>query len=140
MKKNLNPEVNENKVYYMFIKHIMQGQEETALVYEDILGDKLVYEDILGDETAKFFDEACIVAGRENLKSLLNHMFVTDDEDIGQFIDVMASEIHTDIDGKLNRFMLNDILRKFEISGFEEETQPIASAPFVGQYDMSIGG
>ena len=130
MKKNLNPEVNENKVYYMFIKHIMQGQEETALVYEDILG----------DETAKFFDEACIVAGRENLKSLLNHMFVTDDEDIGQFIDVMASEIHTDIDGKLNRFMLNDILRKFEISGFEEETQPIASAPFVGQYDMSIGG
>lgn len=130
MKKNLNPEVNENKVYYMFIKHIMQGQEETALVYEDILG----------DETAKFFDEACIVAGRENLKSLLNHMFVTDDENIGQFIDVMASEIHTDIDGKLNRFMLNDILRKFEISGFEEETQPIASAPFVGQYDMSIGG
>lgn len=130
MKKNLNPEVNENKVYYMFIKHIMQGQEETALVYEDILG----------DETAKFFDEACIVTGRENLKSLLNHMFVTDDEDIGQFIDVMASEIHTDIDGKLNRFMLNDILRKFEISGFEEETQPIASAPFVGQYDMSIGG
>ncbi len=130
MKKNLNPEVNENKVYYMFIKHIMQGQEETALVYEDILG----------DETAKFFDEACIVAGRENLKSLLNHMFVTDDENIGQFIDVMASEIHTDIDGKLNRFILNDILRKFEISGFEEETQPIASAPFVGQYDMSIGG
>ena len=130
MKKNLNPEVNENKVYYMFIKHIMQGQEETALVYEDILG----------DETAKFFDEACIVTGRENLKSLLNHMFVTDDEDIGQFIDVMASEIHTDIDGKLNRFMLNDILRKFEISGFEEETQPVASAPFVGQYDMSIGG
>ena len=130
MKKNLNPEVNENKVYYMFIKHIMQGQEETALVYEDILG----------DETAKFFDEACIVTGRENLKSLLNHMFVTDDEDIGQFIDVMASEIHTDIDGKLNRFMLNDILRKFEISGFEEETQPIASAPFVGQYGMSIGG
>jgi hypothetical protein len=130
MKKNLKPEVNENKVYYMFIKHIMQGQEETALVYEDILG----------DETAKFFDEACIVAGRENLKSLLNHMFVTDDENIGQFIDVMASEIHTDIDGKLNRFMLNDILRKFEISGFEEETQPIASAPFVGQYDMSIGG
>lgn len=130
MKKNLNPEVNENKVYYMFIKHIMQGQEETALVYEDILG----------DETAKFFDEACIVTGRENLKSLLNHMFVTDDENIGQFIDVMASEIHTDIDGKLNRFMLNDILRKFEISGFEEETQPIASAPFVGQYDMSIGG
>jgi hypothetical protein len=130
MKKNLNPEVNENKVYYMFIKHIMQGQEETALVYEDILG----------DETAKFFDEACIVAGRENLKSLLNHVFVTDDENIGQFIDVMASEIHTDIDGKLNRFMLNDILRKFEISGFEEETQPIASAPFVGQYDMSIGG
>lgn len=130
MKKNLNPEVNENKVYYMFIKHIMQGQEETALVYEDILG----------DETAKFFDEACIVTGRENLKSLLNHMFVTDDEDIGQFIDVMASEIHTDIDGKLNRFILNDILRKFEISGFEEETQPIASAPFVGQYDMSIGG
>jgi hypothetical protein len=130
MKKNLNPEVNENKVYYMFIKHIMQGQEETALVYEDILG----------DETAKFFDEACIVTGRENLKSLLNHMFVTDDENIGQFIDVMASEIHTDIDGKLNRFILNDILRKFEISGFEEETQPIASAPFVGQYDMSIGG
>jgi hypothetical protein len=129
MKKNLNPEVNENKVYYMFIKHIMQGQEETALVY-----------DILGDETAKFFDEACIVTGRENLKSLLNHMFVTDDEDIGQFIDVMASEIHTDIDGKLNRFILNDILRKFEISGFEEETQPTASAPFVGQYDMSIGG
>ncbi len=130
MKKNLKPEVNENKVYYMFIKHIMQGQEETALVYEDILG----------DETAKFFDEACIVAGRENLKSLLNHMFVTDDENIGQFIDVMASEIYTDIDGKLNRFILNDILRKFEISGFEEETQPIASAPFVGQYDMSIGG
>jgi len=130
MKKNLNPEVNENKKYYMFIKHIMQGQEETALVYEDILG----------DETAKFFDEACIVTGRENLKSLLNHMFVTDDENIGQFIDVMASEIHTDIDGKLNRFILNDILRKFEISGFEEETQPIASAPFVGQYDMSIGG
>lgn len=130
MKKNLNPEVNENKEYYMFIKHIMQGQEETALVYEDILG----------DETAKFFDEACIVTGRENLKSLLNHMFVTDDENIGQFIDVMASEIHTDIDGKLNRFILNDILRKFEISGFEEETQPIASAPFVGQYDMSIGG
>ena len=114
----------------MFIKHIMQGQEETALVYEDILG----------DETAKFFDEACIVTGRENLKSLLNHMFVTDDEDIGQFIDVMASEIHTDIDGKLNRIMLKDILRKLEISGFEEETQPIASAPFVGQYDMSIGG
>lgn len=130
MKKNLNPEVNENKKYYMFIKHIMQGQEETALVYEDILG----------DETARFFDEACIVIGRENLKSLLNHMFVTDDENIGQFIDVMASEIHTDIDGKLNRFILNDILRKFEISGFEEETQPIASAPFVGQYDMSIGG
>lgn len=130
MKKNLNPEVNENKKYYMFIKHIMQDQEETALVYEDILG----------DETAKFFDEACIVTGRENLKSLLNHMFVTDDENIGQFIDVMASEIHTDIDGKLNRFILNDILRKFEISGFEEETQPIASAPFVGQYDMSIGG
>lgn len=130
MKKNLNPEVNENKKYYMFIKHIMQGQEETALVYEDILG----------DETARFFDEACIVTGRENLKSLLNHMFVTDDENIGQFIDVMASEIHTDIDGKLNRFILNDILRKFEISGFEEETQPIASAPFVGQYDMSIGG
>ena len=130
MKKNNVPEVNENKKYYMFIKHIMQGQEETALVYEDILG----------DETAKFFDEACIVTGRENLKSLLNHMFVTDDENIGQFIDVMASEIHTDIDGKLNRFILNDILRKFEISGFEEETQPIASAPFVGQYDMSIGG
>lgn len=130
MKKNLNPEVNENKKYYMFIKHIMQGQDETTLVYEDILG----------DETAKFFDEACIVTGRENLKSLLNHMFVTDDENIGQFIDVMASEIHTDIDGKLNRFILNDILRKFEISGFEEETQPIASAPFVGQYDMSIGG
>lgn len=129
MKKNLNPEVNENKVYYMFIKHIMQGQEETALVYEDILG----------DETAKFFDEACIVAGRENLKSLLNHMFVTDDEDIGQFIDVMASEIHTDIDGKLNRFILNDILRKFEISGFEDDTQVVASAPFVEQYDMSIG-
>lgn len=129
MKKNLNPEVNENKVYYMFIKHIMQGQEETALVYEDILG----------DETAKFFDEACIVAGRENLKSLLNHMFVTDDENIGQFIDVMASEIHTDIDGKLNRFILNDILRKFEISGFEDDTQVVASAPFVEQYDMSIG-
>ncbi len=129
MKKNLNPEVNENKVYYMFIKHIMQGQEETALVYEDILG----------DETAKFFDEACIVTGRENLKSLLNHMFVTDDENIGQFIDVMASEIHTDIDGKLNRFMLNDILRKFEISGFEDDTQVVASAPFVEQYDMSIG-
>jgi len=130
MKKNLNPEVNENKKYYMFIKHIMQGQEETALVYEDILG----------DETAKFFDEACIVTGRENLKSLLNHMFITDDENIGQFIDVMASEIYTDIDGKLNRFILNDILRKFEISGFEDEAQPIASAPFVGQYDMSIGG
>ena len=132
MKKNLNleAEVNENKKYYMFIKHIMQGQEETALVYEDILG----------DETAKFFDEACIVTGRENLKSLLNHMFVTDDENIGQFIDVMASEIYTDIDGKLNRFILNDILRKFEISGFEDEAQPIASAPFVGQYDMSIGG
>lgn len=132
MKKNLNPEpeVNENKKYYMFIKHIMQGQEEAALVYEDILG----------DETARFFDEACIVTGRENLKSLLNHMFVTDDENIGQFIDVMASEIHTDIDGKLNRFILNDILRKFEISGFEDEVQPTASAPFVGQYDMSIGG
>lgn len=130
MKKNLNPEVNENKKYYMFIKHIMQGQEETALVYEDILG----------DETAKFFDEACIVIGRENLKSLLNHMFVTDDENIGQFIDVMASEIHTDIDGKLNRFILNDILRKFEISGFEDDAQVVASAPFVGQYDMSIGG
>lgn len=132
MKKNLNPEpeVNENKKYYMFIKHIMQGQEETALVYEDILG----------DETAKFFDEACIVTGRENLKSLLNHMFVTDDENIGQFIDVMASEIHTDIDGKLNRFILNDILRKFEISGFEDDAQVVASAPFVGQYDMSIGG
>lgn len=130
MKKNLNPEVNENKKYYMFIKHIMQGQEETALVYEDILG----------DETAKFFDEACIVTGRENLKSLLNHMFVTDDENIGQFIDVMASEIYTDIDGKLNRFILNDILRKFEISGFEDDAQVVASAPFVGQYDMSIGG
>lgn len=129
MKKNLNPEVNENKKYYMFIKHIMQGQEETALVYEDILGDK----------TAKFFDEACIVTGRENLKSLLNHMFVTDDENIGQFIDVMASEIYTDIDGKLNRFILNDILRKFEISGFEDDTQVVASAPFVEQYDMSIG-
>lgn len=130
MKKNLNPEVNENKKYYMFIKHIMQGQEETALVYEDILS----------DETAKFFDEACIVTGRENLKSLLNHMFITDDENIGQFIDVMASEIYTDIDGKLNRFILNDILRKFEISGFEDDTQVVASAPFVGQYDMSIGG
>ncbi len=130
MKKKLNPEVNENKVYYMFIKHIMQGQEETALVYEDILG----------DETANFFDEACIVAGRENLKSLLNHMFVTDDENIGQFIDVMASEIHTDIDGKLNRFILNDILRKFEISGFEDDAQVVASGPFVEQYDMSIGG
>jgi hypothetical protein len=130
MKKNLNPEVNENKKYYMFIKHIMQGQEETALVYEDILG----------DETAKFFDEACIVTGRENLKSLLNHMFVTDDENIGQFIDVMASEIYTDIDGKLNRFILNDILRKFEISGFEDDAQVVASAPFVEQYDMSIGG
>lgn len=130
MKKNLNPEVNENKKYYMFIKHIMQGQEETALVYEDILG----------NETAKFFDEACIVTGRENLKSLLNHMFVTDDENIGQFIDVMASEIHTDIDGKLDRFILNDILRKFEISGFEDDAQVVASAPFVGQYDMSIGG
>lgn len=130
MKKNLNPEVNENKKYYMFIKHIMQGQEETALVYEDILG----------DETARFFDEACIVIGRENLKSLLNHMFVTDDENIGQFIDVMASEIYTDIDGKLNRFILNDILRKFEISGFEDDAQVVASAPFVGQYDMSIGG
>jgi|GEM_PF-6588823 len=130
MKKNLNPEVNENKKYYMFIKHIMQGQEETALVYEDVLG----------DETAKFFDEACIVTGRENLKSLLNHMFVTDDENIGQFIDVMASEIYTDIDGKLNRFILNDILRKFEISGFEDDAQVVASAPFVGQYDMSIGG
>ena len=130
MKKNLKPEVNENKKYYMFIKHILQGQEETALVYEDILG----------DETAKFFDEACIVTGRENLKSLLNHMFMTDDENIGQFIDVMASEIYTDIDGKLNRFILNDILRKFEISGFEDEAQPTASAPFVGQYDMSIGG
>lgn len=130
MKKNLSPEVNENKKYYMFIKHIMQGQEETALVYEDILG----------DETAKFFDEACIVTGRENLKSLLNHMFVTDDENIGQFIDVMASEIHTDIDGKLNRFILNDILRKFEISGFEDDAQVVASAPFVEQYDMSVGG
>jgi hypothetical protein len=130
MKKNLNPEVNENKKYYMFIKHIMQGQEETALVYEDVLG----------DETAKFFDEACIVTGRENLKSLLNHMFVTDDENIGQFIDVMASEIYTDIDGKLNRFILNDILRKFEISGFEDDAQVVASAPFVEQYDMSIGG
>jgi hypothetical protein len=130
MKKNLNPEVNENKKYYMFIKHIMQGQEETALVYEDVLG----------DETTKFFDEACIVTGRENLKSLLNHMFVTDDENIGQFIDVMASEIYTDIDGKLNRFILNDILRKFEISGFEDDAQVVASAPFVEQYDMSIGG
>lgn len=129
-KNNVQPEVNENKKYYMFIKHIMQGQEETALVYEDILG----------DETAKFFDEACIVTGRENLKSLLNHMFVTDDENIGQFIDVMASEIYTDIDGKLNRFILNDILRKFEISGFEDDAQVVASAPFVGQYDMSIGG